>query len=175
MLINLSELFPVEGKSKTYDLELEMTQFHAPDGVYGIVEKHPVNLVITNQGDKVLTVKGEADVCLEMPCSRCLEPVKVPFHLEIDQKVDMKQTDEDRAADLDEQFYINGYNLDVDQLVGNELTLNLPMRVLCSEDCKGICNRCGTNLNRRTCDCAGKSLDPRMSVIQDIFKQLKEV
>jgi len=46
MLINLSELFPVEGKSKTYDLELEMTQFHAPDGVYGIVEKHPVNLVI---------------------------------------------------------------------------------------------------------------------------------
>ena len=175
MLINLSELFPVEGKSKTYDLELEMTQFHAPDGVYGIVEKHPVNLVITNQGDKVLTVKGEADVCLEMPCSRCLEPVKVPFHLEIDQKVDMKQTDEDRAADLDEQFYINGYNLDVDQLVGNELTLNLPMRVLCSEDCKGICNRCGTNLNRGTCDCAGKSLDPRMSVIQDIFKQFKEV
>ena len=44
MLINLSELFPVEGKSKTYDLELEMTQFHAPDGVYGIVEKHPFNL-----------------------------------------------------------------------------------------------------------------------------------
>ncbi len=175
MLINLSELFPVEGKSKTYDLELEMTQFHAPDGVYGIVEKHPVNLVITNQGDKVLTVKGEADVCLEMPCSRCLEPVKVPFHLEIDQKVDMKQTDEDRAADLDEQFYINGYNLDVDQLVGNELTLNLPMRVLCSDNCKGICNRCGTNLNRGTCDCDNRSLDPRMSVIQDIFKQLKEV
>ena len=175
MLINLSELFPVEGKSKTYDLELEMTQFHAPDGVYGIVEKHPFNLVITNQGDKVLTVKGEADVCLEMPCSRCLEPVKVPFHLEIDQKVDMKQTDEDRAADLDEQFYINGYNLDVDQLVGNELTLNLPMRVLCSDNCKGICNRCGTNLNRGTCDCDNRSLDPRMSVIQDIFKQLKEV
>lgn len=175
MLINLSELFPVEGKSKTYDLELEMTQFHAPDGVYGIVEKHPVNLVITNQGDKVLTVKGEADVCLEMPCSRCLQPVKVPFHLEIDQKVDMKQTDEDRAADLDEQFYINGYNLDVDQLVGNELTLNLPMKVLCSEDCKGICNRCGTNLNHETCDCDTRSLDPRMAVIQDIFKQFKEV
>ena len=175
MLINLSELFPVEGKSKTYTLELEMTQFHASDGVYEVVEKHPVTLVITNQGDKVLTVTGEADVCLEMPCSRCLEPVKVPFHLEIDQKVDMKQTDEEMGADLDEQFYINGYNLDVDQLVGNELTLNLPMRVLCSDNCKGICNRCGTNLNRGTCDCDNRSLDPRMSVIQDIFKQLKEV
>ena len=151
MLINLSELFPVEGKSKTYDLELEMTQFHAPDGVYGIVEKHPVNLVITNQGDKV------------------------PFHLEIDQKVDMKQTDEDRAADLDEQFYINGYNLDVDQLVGNELTLNLPMKVLCSEDCQGISNRYGTNPGSGEGDCKDSMPDPRMSVIQDIFKQLKEV
>ena len=40
----------------------------------------------------------------------------------------MNQTKEDRIEALDEQFYINGYNLDVDQLVGNELTLNLPMR-----------------------------------------------
>ena len=87
----------------------------------------------------------------------------------------MNLTEEERAAELDEQFYIEGYNLDVDQLVGNELTLNLPMKVLCREDCKGICSRCGTNLNRGTCDCAGMSLDPRMSVIQDIFKQLKEV
>jgi len=120
-------------------------------------------------------VIGEAALTLSMVCARCLEPVRVSFNLVIDQEVDMKQTGEDRIADLDEQFYIKGYNLDVDQLVGNELTLNLPMRVLCSEDCKGICNRCGTNLNRGTCDCAGKSLDPRMSVIQDIFKQLKEV
>ena len=175
MLINLSELFPVEGKSRTYTVPLEMASFRAPDGDYEIAEKEPVTLTVTNEGNKVFTVAGEAALTLSMACARCLAPVKVPFHLVIDQEVDMKQTGEDRIADLDEQFYIKGYNLDVDQLVGNELTLNLPMRVLCSEDCKGICNRCGTNLNRGTCDCAGKSLDPRMSVIQDIFKQLKEV
>jgi len=95
--------------------------------------------------------------------------------LDDDEELDMNQTKEDRIEALDEQFYINGYNLDVDQLVGNELTLTLPMRVLCSDNCKGICNRCGTNLNRGTCDCDNRSLDPRMSVIQDIFKQLKEV
>ena len=77
--------------------------------------------------------------------------------------------------DLDEQSYLTGYNLDADQLVGNELTLNLPMKVLCKEDCKGICNRCGANLNLETCDCDTRSLDPRMAVIQDIFKQFKEV
>ena len=99
----------------------------------------------------------------------------VPIPVEIDEKIDMKQSDEERARELNEQFYVSGYNLDVDRLVGNELTLNLPMKVLCREDCKGICNRCGTNLNYGTCDCDTRSLDPRMSVIQDIFKQLKEV
>ena len=164
MLINLSELFPVEGKSKTYTVPLEMTHFKGSDCSYKIVEK-----------ERVLTVAGKAVLSLEMPCARCLDPVIVPFELEIDQELDMNQTKEDRIEALDEQFYINGYNLDVDQLVGNELTLNLPMRVLCSDNCKGICNRCGTNLNRGTCDCDNRSLDPRMSVIQDIFKQLKEV
>jgi len=133
MLINLSELFPVEGKSRTYTVPLEMTSFHAADGDYEIVEKEPVTLTVTNEGNKVFTVIGEAALTLSMVCARCLEPVRVSFNLVIDQEVDMKQTGEDRIADLDEQFYIKGYNLDVDQLVGNELTLNLPMRVLCSE------------------------------------------
>jgi uncharacterized protein len=175
MLINLSELFPIEGKSKTYTVPLELTEFCEGKSTYRIAAKEPVSLVITNQGERVMSVQGEAKLSLEMPCARCLEPVIVPFCLEIDQELDMNRTEKEREEELDEQFYLSGYNLDVDQLVGNELTLNLPMRVLCSEDCKGICNRCGTNLNRGTCDCDNRSLDPRMSVIQDIFKQLKEV
>lgn len=175
MLINLSELFSVEGKSRDYTVPLDMEVFHSPEGNYEICHKESVVLTITNQGNKVMTVTGRAVLSLTMPCSKCLDPVTVSFELEIDQELDMNRTKEERIADLDEQFYLNGYNLDVDQLVGNELTLNLPMRVLCSEDCKGICNRCGTNLNRGTCDCESRSLDPRMSVIQDIFKQLKEV
>ena len=122
-----------------------------------------------------MTVAGKAVLSLEMPCARCLEPVLVPFELEIDQELDMNQTKEDRIEALDEQFYINGYNLDVDQLVGNELTLNLPMRVLCSDNCKGICNRCGANLNHTECSCDRSSPDPRMSVIQDLFQKFKEV
>lgn len=175
MLVNLSELFPVEGKSKTYTLELEMTQYEAPGGVYKIAEKKPVTLEIVNQGNKVLNMAGEADLVLEMPCDRCLEPVRVPFHLEIEQKLDMNQSSEERVAELDEQFYVNGYHLDIDQLVGNELMLNLPMKVLCSEDCEGISNRYGANPSREDVRSSDTSLDPRMSVIQDIFKQLKEV
>ena len=87
----------------------------------------------------------------------------------------MSSSDDDRVKDLDEQSYLTGYNLDADRLVCNELSLNLPMKVLCKEDCKGICNRCGANLNYGICGCDTRSLDPRMAVIQDIFKQFKEV
>ena len=175
MLINLSELFSVEGKAKTYHCNLEMDQFHSPQGDYEIVKKDPVVLEIINEGNRVFHLKGKGAVTLSIPCSRCLEPVEVPISVKIDDEIDMKQSEEERARELNEQFYVSGYNLDVDRLVGNELTLNLPMKVLCREDCKGICNRCGTNLNYGTCDCDTRSLDPRMSVIQDIFKQLKEV
>lgn len=175
MLINLSELLTIEGKCKAFTVPLESDKFETADGTYSIVEKAPVSLLFTNQGNKVLTVKGEAVLDLMMPCARCLELVRLPFSLEIDQVVDMKQTSEDRIAHMDEQFYMDGYNLDVDQLVHNELRLNLPMKVLCDEECKGISSGCGTNPGREACGCDDRPPDPRMSVIQDIFKQSKEV
>ena len=103
------------------------------------------------------------------------DPGAVPGEHRRDTVLDLKLTEDERDGELDEQPFLNGYNLDVDQLVCNELLLSLPMKVLCREDCKGICNRCGANLNIETCDCDTRALDPRMSVIQDIFNQYKEV
>ncbi|HWT27780.1 MAG TPA: DUF177 domain-containing protein, partial [Mobilitalea sp.] len=75
----------------------------------------------------------------------------------------------------DETNYIIGYNLDVDILIYDEILIGFPMKLLCSEDCKGICKHCGTNLNEKTCDCDKTEYDPRMSVIRDIFNNFKEV
>lgn len=175
MQINLTELFSVEGKEKTYTAEIEMDHFQAPDGVRRVISKKPVILRIQNLGGKKLLLEGKACLTLQIPCGRCLEPVDVPFELDILQDLDMDKSDEKRMEELDEQPYVSGYYLDVDQLIGNELLLNLPMKVLCREDCKGICNRCGTNLNRGSCSCERSLPDPRMSVIQDIFQQFKEV
>ena len=85
------------------------------------------------------------------------------------------QSFEEQAMELDEKNYIDGYNLDVDKLLYNEILIGWPMKILCREDCKGICNMCGQNLNKGTCDCEDTSLDPRMSVIRDVFKNFKEV
>jgi uncharacterized protein len=175
MLINLSELFTLDGKEKDYTAEIDMNLFHGPTAGYPFVSKEPVHLHVKNLGDRKLLITGNMKFSLNIPCDRCLEPVEVPFDLEIENEADLSKTDEERLDDLDEQPYISGYNLDVEQLLSNELLLNLPMKVLCKEDCKGICNRCGTNLNYSSCDCDRSSPDPRMSVIQDIFKQFKEV
>ena len=108
MLINLTELFTRDGKEKDYTQELEMEKFQAPDGVYDLVEAEPVRLHVSNTGNRTLLLEGRADLSLMIPCSRCLELVKVPFSLTLERTLDMNQTDEDRVKDLDEQPYLQG-------------------------------------------------------------------
>ena len=175
MLINLTELFALDGKEKTYTPDIEMKVYHGPNGDYEVAAAKPVVLRIMNLGGKKLEVEGKAGLTLIVPCDRCLEPVPVDLEFDMIRAIDLSESEGERVEELDEQPYVNGYNLDVDQLVCDELILNLPMKVLCSENCKGICNRCGTNLNHETCDCDIRPTDPRMAVIQDIFKQFKEV
>lgn len=175
MLINLTELFSIDGKENTYTCDIDMEFLHTNEDDYPIVSKEPVTLRIRNLGDRKLLAQGKTKITLQIPCARCLEPVDCPFVIELDEELDLSKTEEERAEEFDEQPYVNGYNLDVDRLLSNELLLNLPMKVVCREDCKGICNRCGANLNHTKCSCDTSSPDPRMSVIQDIFQQFKEV
>jgi len=171
MLINLSEVFTSEGKVKEYPVAIEADVLESGLSSYSIIRKEPAVLTISNIGERKLLIEGTVKVSLLIPCSRCLQDVSTEFSLEVSKTVDMKQTEEERMKDLEDFSYILGYNLDVDQLVRNELYVNLPMKVLCDDNCKGICNRCGTNLNYETCDCDITELDPRMAVIRDIFKK----
>ncbi|MCD8123247.1 MAG: DUF177 domain-containing protein [Clostridiales bacterium] len=175
MLIQLNELFTRDGKEKNCTCEIEMERFRTRRSSFDIIRKEPVHLQIRNLGGRKLLLEGQANLHLSMPCDRCLKPVDVPFDLEWSEELDLSRSGEERAADLDEQPYVSGFNLDVDRLLSNELLLNLPAKILCREDCKGICNRCGANLNDTSCTCDQTSPDPRMSVIQDIFQKYKEV
>lgn len=174
MLINLSELFTCEGKRKVYKVLTDLNTFEFSGDVYKIKKAEPFELEIAGIGDRKFTLSGGLSVTVEAPCARCLEPVSFVCELTFDRELVVGKREE-QDEELDEESYLSGYNLDIDQLVRNELLLSLPIRILCSEDCKGICNRCGTNLNFETCTCDTRSLDPRMSVFQDIFKQSKEV
>lgn len=175
MLINLSELISKEGKVVEKQASVEMTDFKAQIGTFPILEKQPFQLKITNIGKDKLTIEGKVDLSLLIPCDRCLEDVKTEFQLEIFREIDMKLSEEDRMKELEDNNFISGYDLDIDKLVYTEILVNWPMKILCNENCKGICNRCGTNLNYGACDCDTTVLDPRMAVIRDIFENYKEV
>ena len=175
MQIHLSDISSSEGKSQHYSVVFEMDTITFQQGTFPVLDKEPVELTITNTGDRVLELEGSGLVTVGIPCDRCLEEVKTRISFEFKRKLDMKLTDEERVNDLDESSYLTGYDLDVDRLVYLEVLMSWPLKVLCKEDCKGICSRCGKNLNDGPCGCAEEPKDPRMAAISDIFSKFKEV
>ena len=170
MQINLTDVLSCEKKVVERTVETELTSFEISLGSFPIAEKKPLKLKLTNLGDNKLEIAGTNEYETLIPCDRCLKEVKTTLELEFSKEVDMNLSAEGRIEDLDETDFIIGYNLDVDKLIYSEILVNWPMKTLCKEDCKGICKKCGTNLNHGTCDCDTVELDPRMAVIAEIFK-----
>ena len=140
------------------------------------VQKGKVKVHLTvKRSSMMFEMNFQIEGVVMVPCDRCLEDVEVKVTLDFKHKIDTESDAYDQSEDLDENNYIDGYSLDVEQLVYNELLVGWPTKILCSEDCKGICNVCGQNLNKGTCNCEDTGLDPRMSVIRDVFKNFKEV
>lgn len=170
MQINLSELIQSEGKVMSVEAEYEPDWLKTKIGTYKIVEKLPFQMKFTNLGQKKILLETEFCLTLQMRCDRCLEPVLEKIPVQFLRELNMEETEQQRIEALDEINFISGNNLDVERFVYGEVLMNLPTKVLCREDCKGICNRCGVNLNQMTCDCDTAELDPRMAKIRDIFR-----
>lgn len=175
MHINLSEIMSNKGSSRQMEVPLEMESFLLNGSGYHFASKEPVRLTLTCTGDRLVKLEGGTNVSLNIPCARCLEDVETSFGVSFSKELVFNETGEVRDRDLNEANYVDGYNLNVDQLIYNEILVLFPIRVLCSEDCRGICSLCGKNLNQGACDCDRAVVDPRMSVIQDIFNNFKEV
>lgn len=171
MRIDLSELLSVEDRKQDFQTNIEMEYFESKRGKFGFARKEPITLHIENAGKKKIKCNARIKCALVFPCDRCLEDVINEFDIEVNKEIDLNDVQEDS----DFVAYIEYSELDVEKLVYNEILINLPMKVLCSENCKGICNRCGANLNSQTCNCETKELDPRMSKILDVFNNFKEV
>ena len=175
MQIHLSDVTNSDGKIIQLSAELELDKILFQMGEFPVLDKTPVELRIVNTGNKTLELTGNGSITVGIPCDRCLEQVSVTIPYEVDRKLDMKLSEKDRLENLDESSYLTGYDLDVDRLVYLEVLMSWPLKVLCKEDCKGICSRCGKNLNDGPCGCAEEPKDPRMAAISDIFSKFKEV
>ena len=176
MLINLSEILSVANNKETFEAKLDMDYVVFCGNSYEIQNEIPVSLTISSPEKKQILIEGKGDIHVAMVCDRCLEQVEQTFHLEFTRSLIFnKGMFQDKIDTDDEVSYIEDCNLDVDKLIQNELISMLPMKILCKEDCKGICSVCGGNRNITPCDCNPKIPDPRMAVFSDIFNQFKEV
>ena len=174
MIIDISKVVKSINKEVSEEVSIEMDSFESRLGEFPILQKSPVVLNIKNQENKTLFITGAVDIKVGIPCGRCLE--EVPTHICFD--IDKKLAIEDSTLiddEMEENDYLIGLELDVEKLFYAEILVNWPMKVLCKEDCKGICNVCGMNLNKGSCDCQRTELDPRLAAIQDIFSKYKEV
>ena len=175
MLINLSDVLSDQHKTVEETVRLEMEEIRLQSGTYPIISKEPVRVKVEHIRGKELLITAETRLSVIIPCDRCLEDVKREFELNCVKHVDVGLSDAELTEELDESNFIDGYHLDVDKLLFHEILSSWPTKVLCREDCKGLCNVCGQNLNTGSCNCEDTGLDPRMSVVRDLFKNFKEV
>ncbi len=175
MVIDLSELLSLKDKVKTVEIPLEMENFSTKLGSYKVTDKKPMVFKFTGLGNKKVNMEAEFSVTLLMPCDRCLEDVKQEISVSTSKEINLGDTDVTQRDVLDEMTYLEGMSFDAEKFAYGEILMNLPMKILCSEDCKGICNRCGTNLNHGDCGCDTTEIDPRMAKAMEVFKSFKEV
>lgn len=168
MFIHLSDVFTSESKRLDTRAELEMTCFDNGLERFEIVERSPVMLSIVHLETGKALLKSNLQLVLRAVCDRCLTDVSVPLTLHTERTLYSPEIAKE-AKDDDNQAFVDGYELDVEALAHDMIIGNWPAKILCREDCQGICPICGQNRNVRDCGCDSFVPDPRMAVIQDIF------
>jgi uncharacterized protein len=120
-----------------------------------------------------IKLEGALKAETEVFCDRCLKPVVV----QVDTKFDVEYISSDLydAAETlelhDEDLALSvfeGNRIDIDELAREQFYLALPTRVLCSENCLGLCSVCGINKNDAECSCETEEIDPRWAALKDL-------
>ena len=158
-----------------YELTVDIDSEDRASFLYGVSFPSPMKVKgdITNTaGYMKMTLTASLDY--EAKCARCLSPVNGSFTFDLEKTVAPREVlsglDEDR---LDDYAIIEDGFLDIDSRIIEQLEVEFPFRFLCKDDCKGLCSKCGKNLNEGDCDCNQKEVDPRLAPLQKLLDQMK--
>jgi uncharacterized protein len=137
------------------------------------------DFVLTHQ-DRNLRVDGTVETAIQFRCSRCMKEFSRSFSTDFDLSympqpkwVNESAEIELRYEDMDVAYY-NGIALDVNLLVLEQIELAMPMKFVCREDCKGLCYKCGADLNEGACLCKTEDPGSRLSVLLEFQKNRKK-
>lgn len=155
VIVDISSVRDIIGATQPISLTIGLQEIEETDSwVHGTIT---LCGQIANVG-KLLRLSCEVSSQATLECSRCLiryeQPVKFDFTVELESDSAQLQTDE----------------VDIAPYIREELIFQEPMKPLCHEDCRGICPRCGVNLNQTDCACDRTILDPRLAVLRRLLE-----
>ncbi len=163
MVIDVSKVFSNKNSRKKIQLDLEKDKFFYDNEFIQFSKPVKLDLILKSTGDE-LDLTGSMETELLLVCSRCLETFSHSINIEISEKFSKTLKSEDEDI-----IFINNDRLDLDEIVENNIISMLPIKKLCSKECKGLCHQCGINLNHSTCECANEDIDPRLAKLKELF------
>lgn len=133
------------------------------------------SVFLRKKGERVLC-NGLFDTELEFECDRCLEPFIQPFSMEFSVEIEFVDRiladayREDHVCDESEMdmVYLEKPVIDVYHVLRQQVILAIPVKNLCSEECKGLCGKCGENLNQKQCDCGPDDSSSPFSLLKKL-------
>ena len=166
MLLGLSKIIDCPGASLPFSVSVDLS-----DLCYGV--SYPVTEPVVASGTVrntagVLMMEGELSTTIHGLCDRCA----TPFDREITFPINVVLVTELASEENEDEwvFPLEGDSADLDDIVRTVFVLNLDSKLLCKEDCKGLCHRCGKNLNDGPCSCQ-KELDPRFAALKQLLEK----
>jgi uncharacterized protein len=164
MLLNLTDLALRGGEryERTYPLELDAIVLGGAD--YSVLVPGGVRVTVDRVTGGYL-VGVALDAKIYGPCARCLGESVLQVHAE---QQEFAPTAKDGWDETESSEFIKDLNVDVNGLAREAVVLALPPQVVCSEVCKGLCARCGKDLNVGPCDCIEEHVDERWSRLRDL-------
>lgn len=164
MILNLRELF-AGGESIPIHYDMDMCDYRTPYGEQPFREPVAVRGEVRNRAGLV-TIQAEASFRYHTLCDRCLKEISEPMTAAIENTL----AREVAGDEPDEHIIVcRDETLDMDELVRTNVTLSLPMKHLCSEDCLGLCPVCGKDLNEGSCGCKIDNVDPGLTKLKDFI------
>ncbi len=123
-----------------------------------------------------MQLKARAHLAYETECDRCLDTVSGEFVLDFERVVadEGTLTEEQIEDNVDEYVIIENGKLDIDEQLTEAMLIDFPRKILCSDDCKGLCPKCGRSLNKGDCGCVTKEIDPRLAILATLLEKKDE-
>ena len=164
MLIALAELREA-ASAREYLLQLPAETFELQGDYFTAIEPPEVRLQLSGDGEGV-TVTGRVSARLSIACARCLCNTELFINAEVNDTWNLSPAEED-SEDFRSSSFVSedGETVDLSEYAHELLFEQLPLRVFCKDDCKGLCSNCGENLNEAKCGCDKVDIDPRLAVL----------